>query len=117
MASTTYLHPVTISLADIAFSKVDVSSPGIMASALFAVNNYGEINTPTITVDRVAGTVTYGFTTITQKTGVTSMVGSVEADAIPEFSCTEVAADPASVPRGAVPGMQTSDVTQWMNHS
>lgn len=102
MASTTYLHPVTISLADIAFSKVDVSSPGIMASALFAVNNYGEINTPTITVDRVAGTVTYGFTTITQKTGVTSMVGSVEADAIPEFSCTEVAADyPTTVTNGS----------------
>lgn len=103
MASTTYLHPVTISLSDIAFSKVDVSSPGTMAGALFALNSYGEINTPSITVDRVAGTVTYGFTTITQKTANVSMIGQVEAAAsINEFSCTEVSANyPTTVTNGS----------------
>ena len=87
--STTYLHPVTIALENIAFSKVDVATAGTMASALFALNNYGEIDTPSITVDRVAGTVTYAYNTVTQKTGNVSMIGVAESAAIPEFSCTE----------------------------
>ena len=83
---TNYLHPVLITLDDLEFSKVDVSTPGILSEALFAVDTFGTLSAPSITLDRVAGTVTYVGTAATG-TGNATMTGSNNAPG--EYTCSE----------------------------
>ena len=84
-----YLHPVLITLTDLNFSKVDVTDPGTMSSALFAIDEFGTLNAPSITIDRVIGQVTYTGTAALGP-GPCTMIGSDNDDGF-DFSCTEEA--------------------------
>ncbi|GIS52534.1 MAG: hypothetical protein Ct9H90mP28_2500 [Paracoccaceae bacterium] len=86
---TSYLHPVLITLTDLNFSKVDVTAPGTMSSALFAIDEFGTLNAPSITIDRVIGQVTYTGTAALGP-GPCTMIGSDNDDGF-DFSCTEEA--------------------------
>lgn len=92
---TNYLHPVLITLTDLNFNKVDVSSAGTLSEALFAVDSFGTLHQPSITLDRVAGTVTYALGANKATTGTAAggyggtMTGSAGAASIAEYSCSE----------------------------
>ena len=94
---TNYLHPVTVSLADIDFAKLDVETQGVMTAATFAILNFGVIKTPSVVVNRVAGTVTYAAASFTPSADVTFLSGKGAANApdgggpdpLPEFDLSE----------------------------
>ena len=88
---TSYLHPVLITLTDLNFSKVDVTDPGTMSAALFAIDDFGTLTAPSITIDRVIGQVTYTGTAALGP-GPCTMIGSDNHDGF-DFTCTEVAGE------------------------
>jgi len=88
---TSYLHPVLITLTDLNFSKVDVTDPGTMSAALFAIDEFGTLTAPSITIDRVIGQVTYTGTAALGP-GPCTMIGQDNDDGF-DFSCTEMAAE------------------------
>ena len=91
--ATNYLHPVTVSLTTIQFKKLDVETQGVMTSATFAILDFGVIKTPSVVVNRVAGTVTYSATSFTPNSTVTFLTGKSGAegtpDPVPEFDLSE----------------------------
>jgi len=94
-----YLHPVTVSLSDIQFAKLDVETQGVMTAATFAILDFGVIETPSVVVNRVAGTVTYSAAAFTPKATLTHLSGKGAAnsaadggsdpDPVPEFDLSE----------------------------
>ena len=97
---TSYLHPVLITLTDLNFSKVDVTDPGTMSAALFAIDEFGTLNAPSITVDRVIGQVTYTGTAALGP-GPCTMIGS-DNHAGFDFTCLEAAGSyPAELTDGS----------------
>ena len=92
-----YLHPVTVSLSDIQFAKLDVETQGVMTAATFAILDFGVIETPSVVVNRVAGTVTYAAASFTPSADVTFLSGKGAANApdgggpdpLPEFDLSE----------------------------
>ena len=98
---TSYLHPILITLDDLEFSKVDVSTAGVLSQALFAVDTFGTLNQPSVTLDRVAGSVTYTGTAAvgTGASFNTSMTGATGAATIDEYSCSEPEANYPAVLR------------------
>ena len=97
--ATNYLHPVTVSLTTIEFKKLDVETQGVMTAATFAILDFGVIKTPSVVVNRVAGTVTYSATSFTPNSTVTFLTGKAGANAaadggsdpdpVPEFDLSE----------------------------
>lgn len=95
-----YLHPVTVSLTTIEFKKLDVETQGVMTQATFAILDFGVVKTPSVVVNRVAGTVTYScasftpndntLTHLTGKAGANSAAdGGTDPDPVPEFDLSE----------------------------
>lgn len=109
---TNYLHPVLITLSDLEFSKVDVSTAGVLSEALFAVDSFGTLNAPSITLDRVAGTVTYVGTAAVGTGGsfdTTTMTGATGAATIDEYTCSEPEANYPAVLRTGGGASQAPD--------
>lgn len=116
---TNYLHPVLITLTDLNFNKVDVSAAGELSQALFAVDSFGTLHQPSITLDRVAGTVTYALGANKATTGTAAggyggtMTGSAGAASINEYSCSEAETNyPAVLTDGAGAGGASTDPDQ-----
>lgn len=116
---TNYLHPVLITLTDLNFNKVDVTAAGELSQALFAVDSFGTLHQPSITLDRVAGTVTYALGANKATTGTAAggyggtMTGQAGAASINEYSCSEVETNyPAVLTDGAGAGGASTDPDQ-----